>query len=35
MLLHDNPALRPEVEQHLSELPKDARQLWQRFNPAR
>lgn len=31
LLLHGNPELRAEIEQHLPDLPDDARQLWQRF----
>lgn len=31
LLLHADPTLRADVEQHLPDLPEDARQLWQRF----
>ena len=31
MLLHAHPALRTEVEQHLPDLPEDARELWKHF----
>jgi hypothetical protein len=30
-LLRTDPTLRSVVEEHLAELPEDARQLWQRF----
>lgn len=30
-LLRADPTLRDEVEQHLPDLPSEARQLWQRF----
>ncbi len=30
-LLRTDPTLRAEIEQHLPDLPEDARRLWQRF----